>query len=140
MSLLTRSQMQRRFLDCVETAAFDEEICRLPHMVFPFSFFSFFLSHLILDTGRRRHSPTGVQVASELHDIFEVCHLLLHSAPFPQPQQEDLKSRYPELHPYMLLSRYSQVSFPCLAKSSESKVDIMTGTIVLSPSFPYTPT
>ena len=40
--------------------------------------------------------------SGELHDFFEVCHLLLHSAPFPQPQQEDLKSRYPELLPSVL--------------------------------------
>ncbi|KAH0828648.1 NADH dehydrogenase [Lanmaoa asiatica] len=104
-------QMQRRFLDCVETAAFpgttEEEKRRLLHMV-------------VVGGG-----PTGIEVAGELHDFLE----------------EDLKSWYPELHPYMSLTLVEALPsvLPMFSKElitytektfKESKIDIMTGTMV----------
>jgi len=104
-------QMQRRFLDCVETAAFpgtsEEEKRRLLHMV-------------VVGGG-----PTGIEVAGELHDFLE----------------EDLKNWYPELHPYMRLTLVEALPnvLPSFSKElitytektfKESKIDIMTGTMV----------
>ncbi|KAG8221541.1 NADH dehydrogenase [Butyriboletus roseoflavus] len=104
-------QMQRRFLDCVETAAFpgtsEEEKRRLLHMV-------------VVGGG-----PTGIEVAGELHDFLE----------------EDLKSWYPELHPYMRLTLVEALPsvLPMFSKElitytektfKESRIDIMTGTMV----------
>ncbi|KAF8548927.1 NADH dehydrogenase [Imleria badia] len=104
-------QMQRRFLDCVETAAFpgtsEEEKRRLLHMV-------------VVGGG-----PTGIEVAGELHDFLE----------------EDLKSWYPELHPYMRLTLVEALPsvLPMFSKElitytektfKESKIEIMTGTMV----------
>ncbi|KIJ59209.1 hypothetical protein HYDPIDRAFT_71641, partial [Hydnomerulius pinastri MD-312] len=63
--------MRRRFLDCVETAAFpgtsEEEMKGMLHMV-------------VVNGG-----PTGIELTGELHDFLE----------------EDLTNWYPELHPYM---------------------------------------
>ncbi|KAH7882025.1 pyridine nucleotide-disulfide oxidoreductase-domain-containing protein [Phlebopus sp. FC_14] len=104
-------EMQRRFLDCVETAAFpgtsEEEKRRLLHMV-------------VVGGG-----PTGVEVAGELHDFLE----------------EDLKSWYPELHPYMRLTLVEALPSVLLMFNKEliqytertfkeSKIDILTGTMV----------
>jgi hypothetical protein len=123
---LTQSQMQRRFLDCVETAAFpgtsEEEKRRLLHMV-------------VVGGG-----PTGIEVAGELHDFLEVSHLLLHII-LAHLEQEDLKNWYPELHPYMRLTLVEALPsvLPSFSKElikytektfKESKIDIMTGTMV----------
>ncbi|KIJ12745.1 hypothetical protein PAXINDRAFT_14508 [Paxillus involutus ATCC 200175] len=103
--------MQRRFLDCVETAAFpgtsEEEKRRLLHMV-------------VVGGG-----PTGIEVAGELHDFLE----------------EDLKSWYPELHPYMRLTLVEALPgvLPTFSKEliaytertfKESRIDIQTATMV----------
>ncbi|KIK95023.1 hypothetical protein PAXRUDRAFT_11705 [Paxillus rubicundulus Ve08.2h10] len=104
-------KMQRRFLDCVETAAFpgtsEEEKRRLLHMV-------------VVGGG-----PTGIEVAGELHDFLE----------------EDLKSWYPELHPYMRLTLVEALPgvLPTFSKEliaytertfKESRIDIQTATMV----------
>ncbi|KAF8836478.1 NDE2, mitochondrial external NADH dehydrogenase, partial [Paxillus ammoniavirescens] len=104
-------KMQRRLLDCVETAAFpgtsEEEKRRLLHMV-------------VVGGG-----PTGIEVAGELHDFLE----------------EDLKSWYPELHPYMRLTLVEALPgvLPMFSKEliaytertfKESRIDIQTATMV----------
>ncbi|KIM55334.1 hypothetical protein SCLCIDRAFT_1150279 [Scleroderma citrinum Foug A] len=104
-------QMQTRFLDCIETAAFpgtsEEEKRRLLHMV-------------VVGGG-----PTGIEVAGELHDFLE----------------EDLKSWYPELHPYVHLTLVEALPnvLPSFSKEliaytertfKESRIDILTGTMV----------
>ena len=61
--------MQRRFLDCVQTAAFpgtsEEEKRRLLHIVYTFSFSLSWTQVLV-------SGPTGIRVAGELHDFLEV--------------------------------------------------------------------
>ncbi|KIJ62223.1 hypothetical protein HYDPIDRAFT_30491 [Hydnomerulius pinastri MD-312] len=104
-------EMQRRFLDCVETAAFpgtsEEEKKRLLHMV-------------VVGGG-----PTGIELTGELHDFLE----------------EDLKNWYPELHPYMRLTLVEALPsvLPMFSKEliqytertfKESRIEIMTGTMV----------
>ncbi|KAI6157283.1 NDE2, mitochondrial external NADH dehydrogenase [Pisolithus tinctorius] len=104
-------QMQARFLDCIETAAFpgtsEEEKRRLLHMV-------------VVGGG-----PTGIEMAGELHDFLE----------------EDLKSWYPELHPYVRITLVEALPsvLPSFSKEliaytertfKESKIDILTGTMV----------
>ncbi|KIJ60797.1 hypothetical protein HYDPIDRAFT_116871 [Hydnomerulius pinastri MD-312] len=103
--------MQRRFLDCVETAAFpgtsEEEKKRLLHMV-------------VVGGG-----PTGIELTGGLHDFLE----------------EDLKNWYPELHPYMRLTLVEALPsvLPMFSKEliqytertfKESRIEIMTGTMV----------
>ncbi|KAF9239999.1 NDE2, mitochondrial external NADH dehydrogenase [Melanogaster broomeanus] len=69
--------------------------------------------------------PTGIEVAGELHDFLE----------------EDLKSWYPELHPYMRLTLVEALPsvLPMFSKEliaytektfKESRIDIMTATMV----------
>ncbi|KAG2744851.1 NADH dehydrogenase [Suillus brevipes Sb2] len=94
--------MQKRFLDCVESAAFpgpsDEEKDRLLHMV-------------VVGGG-----PTGIELSGELHDFLE----------------EDLKSWYPELASRIRITlvealptliAYTERTF------KESDIDILTKTM-----------
>ncbi|KIK01192.1 hypothetical protein K443DRAFT_678656 [Laccaria amethystina LaAM-08-1] len=109
--LADAENMQRRFMDCVETAAFPgqaiEEIDRLLHMV-------------VVGGG-----PTGVELSGELHDFLE----------------DDLKSWYPELAgkiritlvealPSVLPSFSKQLISYTVSTFKESKIDILTKTMV----------
>ncbi|EPS94333.1 FAD/NAD-binding domain-containing protein [Fomitopsis schrenkii] len=103
--------MQRRFMDCVETAAFPgqtpEEISRLLHMV-------------VVGGG-----PTGVEVSGEIHDFLE----------------EDLRSWYPELANNIRITLVEALPsvLPMFSKQlidytestfKEAKIDILTKTMV----------
>ncbi|KZT71156.1 NDE2, mitochondrial external NADH dehydrogenase [Daedalea quercina L-15889] len=103
--------MQRRFLDCLETAAFPgqtpDEVSRLLHMV-------------VVGGG-----PTGVEVSGELHDFLE----------------QDLHSWYPELanHVRITLVEALPSVLPMFSKQlieytestfKEAKIDILTKTMV----------
>ncbi|KAL1938748.1 hypothetical protein VTO73DRAFT_11351 [Trametes versicolor] len=104
-------KMQRRFLDCLESAAFPgqstEEIKRLLHMV-------------VVGGG-----PTGVELSGELHDFLE----------------EDLRSWYPELAENVRISLVEALPsvLPMFSKQlidytestfKEAKIDILTKTMV----------
>ncbi|KAJ7176648.1 pyridine nucleotide-disulfide oxidoreductase-domain-containing protein [Mycena filopes] len=104
-------KMQRRFLDCLESAAFpgqsEAEIERLLHMV-------------VVGGG-----PTGVELSGELHDFLE----------------EDLKSWYPELAGKIRITLVEALPsvLPMFSKRlidytmstfKESKIDILTQTMV----------
>ncbi|KAJ6475809.1 pyridine nucleotide-disulfide oxidoreductase-domain-containing protein [Mycena vitilis] len=104
-------KMQRRFLDCLESAAFrgqsEAEIERLLHIV-------------VVGGG-----PTGVELSGELHDFLE----------------EDLKSWYPELAGKIRISLVEALPsvLPMFSKRlieytmstfKESKIDILTQTMV----------
>ncbi|KAJ7621191.1 pyridine nucleotide-disulfide oxidoreductase-domain-containing protein [Roridomyces roridus] len=104
-------KMQRRFMDCLESAAFpgqsEEEIHRLLHMV-------------VVGGG-----PTGVELSGELHDFLE----------------EDLKMWYPELASKIKITLVEALPsvLPMFSKSlidytvstfKESKIDILTQTMV----------
>ncbi|KAJ6466912.1 pyridine nucleotide-disulfide oxidoreductase-domain-containing protein [Mycena sanguinolenta] len=104
-------KMQRRFLDCLESAAFhgqsQEEIERLLHIV-------------VVGGG-----PTGVELSGELHDFLE----------------EDLKSWYPELADKIKITLVEALPsvLPMFSKRlidytmstfKESKIDILTQTMV----------
>ncbi|KAJ6551433.1 pyridine nucleotide-disulfide oxidoreductase-domain-containing protein [Mycena capillaripes] len=104
-------KMQRRFLDCLESAAFhgqsESEIERLLHIV-------------VVGGG-----PTGVELSGELHDFLE----------------EDLKSWYPELAGKIRISLVEALPsvLPMFSKRlieytestfKESKIDILTQTMV----------
>lgn len=103
--------MQNRFMDCVETAAFpgqsQEEIDRLLHVV-------------VVGGG-----PTGVELSGELHDFLE----------------DDLRSWYPELAGNIRLTLVEALPsvLPMFSKQlidytestfKESKIDILTKTMV----------
>ncbi|KAF7324740.1 Mitochondrial external NADH dehydrogenase [Mycena kentingensis (nom. inval.)] len=104
-------KFQRRFLDCLESAAFpgqsEGEIDRLLHMV-------------VVGGG-----PTGVELSGELHDFLE----------------QDLKSWYPELAGRIKITLVEALPsvLPMFSKRlidytmstfKESKIDIMTQTMV----------
>ncbi|KAF7377668.1 Mitochondrial external NADH dehydrogenase [Mycena sanguinolenta] len=104
-------KMQRRFLDCLESAAFhgqsQEEIERLLHIV-------------VVGGG-----PTGVELSGELHDFLE----------------EDLKSWYPGLADNIKITLVEALPsvLPMFSKRlidytmstfKESKIDILTQTMV----------
>ncbi|EIW75954.1 NADH dehydrogenase [Coniophora puteana RWD-64-598 SS2] len=104
-------RMQRRFLDCIESAAFpgqtDEEKDRLLHIV-------------VVGGG-----PTGVELSGEVHDWLE----------------EDLRSWYPELAPRIRITLVEALPsvLPMFSKEliqytestfRESKIDVLTGTMV----------
>ncbi|OAX43431.1 NADH dehydrogenase [Rhizopogon vinicolor AM-OR11-026] len=104
-------KMQRRFLDCVESAAFpgqsDEEKDRLLHMV-------------VVGGG-----PTGIELSGELRDFLE----------------EDLKSWYPELASRIRITLVEALPsvLPSFSKEliaytertfKESDIDILTKTMV----------
>ncbi|KAJ6598480.1 pyridine nucleotide-disulfide oxidoreductase-domain-containing protein [Mycena vulgaris] len=104
-------KMQRRFLDCLESAAFpgqsEPEIERLLHMV-------------VVGGG-----PTGVELSGELHDFLE----------------EDLKAWYPELAGKIKITLVEALPsvLPMFSKRlidytmstfKESKIDILTQTMV----------
>ncbi|KAJ7750461.1 pyridine nucleotide-disulfide oxidoreductase-domain-containing protein [Mycena maculata] len=104
-------KMQRRFLDCLESAAFpgqsEAEIERLLHMV-------------VVGGG-----PTGVELSGELHDFLE----------------EDLKMWYPELAGKIKITLVEALPsvLPMFSKRlidytmstfKESKIDILTQTMV----------
>ncbi|KAI0794899.1 FAD/NAD-P-binding domain-containing protein [Abortiporus biennis] len=104
-------KMQRRFLDCLESAAFpgqsQEEQKRLLHMV-------------VVGGG-----PTGVELSGEIHDFLE----------------EDLRSWYPELAnnvritlvealPSVLPSFSKQLIDYTESTFKEAKIDILTKTMV----------
>ncbi|KAJ8469693.1 hypothetical protein ONZ51_g8820 [Trametes cubensis] len=104
-------KMQRRFLDCLESAAFPgqstEEIKRLLHMV-------------VVGGG-----PTGVELSGELHDFLE----------------QDLRSWYPELAEHVRISLVEALPsvLPMFSKQlidytestfKEAKIDILTKTMV----------
>ncbi|KAJ7267453.1 pyridine nucleotide-disulfide oxidoreductase-domain-containing protein [Mycena rebaudengoi] len=104
-------KMQRRFLDCLESAGFpgqsEAEIERLLHMV-------------VVGGG-----PTGVELSGELHDFLE----------------EDLKSWYPELAGKIKITLVEALPsvLPMFSKRlidyttstfKESKIDILTQTMV----------
>jgi len=103
--------VQRRFMDCVETAAFpgqsQEEVDRLLHVV-------------VVGGG-----PTGVELSGELHDFLS----------------EDLRSWYPELAsrirltlvealPSVLPMFSKQLIDYTLSTFKEEKIDVLTGTKV----------
>lgn len=103
--------MQRRFMDCLETAAFPgqtpEEISRLLHMV-------------VVGGG-----PTGVEVSGEIHDFLE----------------QDLRSWYPELANSIRITLVEALPsvLPMFSKQlidytestfKEAKIDILTKTMV----------
>ncbi|GAW00951.1 nadh dehydrogenase [Lentinula edodes] len=103
--------MQRRFKDCIESAAFpgqdDAEIDRLLHIV-------------IVGGG-----PTGIEVSGEIHDFLE----------------DDLKAWYPELAGRIRISLVEALPsvLPMFSKQlieytestfKESKIDILTKTMV----------
>ncbi|KIL62833.1 hypothetical protein M378DRAFT_165292 [Amanita muscaria Koide BX008] len=109
--LTDAEKMQRRFLDCMETAAFPgqstEEIGRLLHLV-------------VVGGG-----PTGVEVSGELHDFLE----------------EDLREWYPELAggvritlvealPSVLPTFSKQLIEYTESTFKQSKIDILTKTMV----------
>ncbi|OCH92449.1 FAD/NAD-P-binding domain-containing protein [Obba rivulosa] len=102
---------QRRFLDCLESAAFPgqskEEIDRLLHVV-------------VVGGG-----PTGVELSGEIHDFLE----------------EDLRSWYPELANHIRISLVEALPsvLPSFSKQlieytestfKEAKIDILTKTMV----------
>ena len=102
---------QRRFKDCIETAAFpgqsEDEIDRLLHVV-------------VVGGG-----PTGVEVSGEIHDFLE----------------DDLKSWYPELAGRVKISLVEALPsvLPMFSKQlidytestfKESKIDVLTKTMV----------
>ncbi|KAI0328790.1 NADH dehydrogenase [Cubamyces sp. BRFM 1775] len=104
-------KMQRRFLDCLESAAFPgqttEEVKRLLHMV-------------VVGGG-----PTGVELSGELHDFLE----------------QDLRSWYPELAEHVRISLVEALPsvLPMFSKQlidytestfKEAKIDILTKTMV----------
>ncbi|TBU43177.1 NADH dehydrogenase [Dichomitus squalens] len=104
-------KMQRRFMDCMESAAFpgqtSDEVKRLLHMV-------------VVGGG-----PTGVELSGELHDFLE----------------EDLRSWYPELAesvritlvealPSVLPSFSKQLIDYTESAFKEAKIDILTKTMV----------
>lgn len=104
-------KMQRRFLDCIESAAFPgqvkEEVDRLLHMV-------------VVGGG-----PTGVELSGELHDFLE----------------EDLRSWYPELADSIKITLVEALPsvLPMFSKQlidytestfKEAKIDILTKTMV----------
>ncbi|KIP03321.1 hypothetical protein PHLGIDRAFT_31854 [Phlebiopsis gigantea 11061_1 CR5-6] len=104
-------RMQRRFLDCLESAAFPgqskEEVDRLLHMV-------------VVGGG-----PTGVELSGELHDFLE----------------DDLRSWYPELVDSIKITLVEALPsvLPMFSKQlidytestfKEAKIDIMTKTMV----------
>ncbi|KAI0828503.1 FAD/NAD-P-binding domain-containing protein [Trametes gibbosa] len=104
-------KMQRRFLDCLESAAFPgqstEEVKRLLHMV-------------VVGGG-----PTGIELSGELHDFLE----------------QDLRSWYPELAEYVRISLVEALPsvLPMFSKQlidytestfKEAKIDILTKTMV----------
>ncbi|KAI0788993.1 NADH dehydrogenase [Irpex lacteus] len=104
-------KMQRRFMDCVESAAFPgqskEEIERLLHMV-------------VVGGG-----PTGVELSGELHDFLE----------------QDLRSWYPELANSIRITLVEALPsvLPMFSKQlieytestfKEAKIDIQTKTMV----------
>jgi NADH:ubiquinone reductase (non-electrogenic) len=104
-------ELQGRLLDCVETAAFPGTSEEEKRR----------LLHMVVVGG----GPTGIEVAGELHDFLE----------------EDLKSWYPELHPYMRLTLVEALPsvLPMFSKEliaytertfKESRIDIMTATMV----------
>ncbi|KAJ3522056.1 hypothetical protein NM688_g8931 [Phlebia brevispora] len=103
--------MQRRFLDCLESAAFPgqskEEVDRMLHMV-------------VVGGG-----PTGVELSGELHDFLE----------------EDLRSWYPELANHIKITLVEALPsvLPMFSKQlidytestfKEAKIDILTKTMV----------
>jgi len=104
-------KMQRRFLDCLESAAFpgqkEDEINRLLHVV-------------VVGGG-----PTGVELSGEVHDFLE----------------EDLRSWYPELSNNIRISLVEALPsvLPMFSKKlidytestfKEAKIDILTKTMV----------
>ncbi|KAI0777440.1 FAD/NAD-P-binding domain-containing protein [Trametes elegans] len=104
-------KMQRRFLDCLESAAFPgqstDEVKRLLHMV-------------VVGGG-----PTGVELSGELHDFLE----------------QDLRSWYPELAEHVRISLVEALPsvLPMFSKQlidytestfKEAKIDILTKTMV----------
>jgi len=104
-------KMQRRFLDCLESAAFPgqstQEINRLLHMV-------------VVGGG-----PTGIEVSGEIHDFLE----------------EDLRSWYPELAESVRITLVEALPsvLPMFSKQlidytestfKEAKIDILTKTMV----------
>ncbi|KAH9855457.1 FAD/NAD-P-binding domain-containing protein [Lenzites betulinus] len=104
-------KMQRRFLDCLESAAFPgqspEEVKRLLHMV-------------VVGGG-----PTGIELSGELHDFLE----------------QDLRSWYPELAEHVRISLVEALPsvLPMFSKQlidytestfKEAKIDILTKTMV----------
>ncbi|PSR76382.1 hypothetical protein PHLCEN_2v8478 [Hermanssonia centrifuga] len=104
-------KMQRRFIDCLESAAFPgqskEEIDRLLHMV-------------VVGGG-----PTGVELSGELHDFLE----------------DDLRSWYPELADHIRITLVEALPsvLPMFSKQlidytestfKEAKIDILTKTMV----------
>ncbi|KAI0367298.1 FAD/NAD-P-binding domain-containing protein [Pilatotrama ljubarskyi] len=104
-------KMQRRFLDCLESAAFPgqttDEIKRLLHMV-------------VVGGG-----PTGVELSGEIHDFLE----------------QDLRSWYPELAEHVRISLVEALPsvLPMFSKQlieytestfKEAKIDILTKTMV----------
>lgn len=104
-------KMQRRFLDCLESAAFPgqttEEVNRLLHMV-------------VVGGG-----PTGIEVSGEIHDFLE----------------EDLRSWYPELANNIRITLVEALPsvLPMFSKQlidytestfKEAKIDILTKTMV----------
>ncbi|KAJ7575336.1 hypothetical protein C8J56DRAFT_901229 [Mycena floridula] len=104
------SLMQRRFMDCLESAGFmgqsKDEIDRLLHKV-------------VVGGG-----PTGVELSGEIHDFLE----------------NDLKSWYPELASRIRIKYFALPSvLPTLSKQltdytestfKESRIEILTGTMV----------
>ncbi|KAK7062553.1 NADH:ubiquinone oxidoreductase [Paramarasmius palmivorus] len=109
--LADAEEMQRRFKDCIETAAFpgqqEQEIDRLLHI-------------FVVGGG-----PTGVEVSGEIHDFLE----------------DDLKSWYPELAGRVRISLVEALPsvLPMFSKQlidytestfKESKIDILTKTMV----------
>ncbi|KAF8634754.1 hypothetical protein AX15_000720 [Amanita polypyramis BW_CC] len=109
--LADAEKMQRRFLDCMETAAFpgqsQEEVDRLLHL-------------FVVGGG-----PTGVEVSGELHDFLE----------------EDLRAWYPELAGKVRITLVEALPsvLPMFSKQlieytestfKESKINILTKTMV----------
>jgi len=104
-------KMQRRFLDCLESAAFpgqsEDEINRMLHVV-------------VVGGG-----PTGIELSGEIHDFLE----------------QDLKSWYPELANHIRISLVEALPsvLPSFSKQlieytestfKEAKIDILTKTMV----------
>ncbi|KAG7095159.1 hypothetical protein E1B28_005938 [Marasmius oreades] len=109
--LADAEELQRRFKDCIETAAFpgqqESEIDRLLHVV-------------VVGGG-----PTGIEVSGEIHDFLE----------------DDLKSWYPELAGRVRISLVEALPsvLPMFSKQlieytestfKESKIDVLTKTMV----------
>ncbi|KAG6828439.1 hypothetical protein H0H92_007966 [Tricholoma furcatifolium] len=127
--LADAERMQKRFMDCIETAAFPgqsaEEQERLLHMV-TYSFSSAFAAsydhflQVVVGGG-----PTGIELSGELHDFLE----------------DDLKFWYPELASKIKITLVEALPsvLPMFSKQlieytestfKESKIDIMTKTMV----------